>query len=371
MNAVQIQPRSSNDRKQYLQVPFRIAAAHPEMTLPPRSFTAADFSASHPFYEHSEATFFITENNGAANGRIAVLNNRNFNRFHDSRTAFFTHFECEDQPDTANALFDAASTWAKSRGLDSMVGPVGFLQTDPRGLRIRGQDQTASFSLPVHPAYYRSLLEKNGFEKHSDYIAGEMTDAFRINRRTAQLAERVRSKTDLRPRRTTTRRQLIELAPRLFEIYEKSGADAPMYYPMTDAERTCIKNQFTKIAHPRLIHLLEQPDGTIGGIMMALPNYAEVLQQHRGRLSRLAAACRQKHRPETVNLTTFYLHPAFQGRGLNLLLYSVFEEEALKLGCRKVLFGPVREGNSRQRSILEKMGIRQTICHRIYQRGIS
>ncbi len=62
----------------------------------------------HPFYEHSDADFFIAVKDGKDVGRIAVMENKPYNQYHNRKVAAFYLFESIEDPDVANALFDRA-----------------------------------------------------------------------------------------------------------------------------------------------------------------------------------------------------------------------------------------------------------------------
>ena len=51
-------------------------------------------------------------------GRIAVIENKPFNQYHNEKTSNFYLFECENDMEAATALFNAAFEWAKLRGLE-------------------------------------------------------------------------------------------------------------------------------------------------------------------------------------------------------------------------------------------------------------
>jgi hypothetical protein len=91
----------------------------------------------HPFYEHSDADFFIVARDGRDVGRIAVLDNKPFNKYHGTHKANIYLFECEDDQEAANALFERVFDWAKGRSLDTVVGPKGFSPFDGYGMWVR------------------------------------------------------------------------------------------------------------------------------------------------------------------------------------------------------------------------------------------
>ena len=112
------------DARQFVRFPFKQYRKCPQW-VPPLVRDAEDVLdvRVHPFYEHSVAAFFVAERNGETIGRVAVMDNRRFNEYRDSRTAFFGYFDIEENTGATRLLFDAACSWARSRGLDEMRGP--------------------------------------------------------------------------------------------------------------------------------------------------------------------------------------------------------------------------------------------------------
>lgn len=355
----------------YLDIPFKLSRNEPDWVPALRSSIAFDLSRRHPFYAHSEAAFFTVGDPADPVGRIAVMENRNFNHYHQTRLAFFTHFECADNPVAAQMLFDAATAWASARGLDRLAGPVGFLQTDARGMMVAGHGKMASFALPYSPPYYTDLLDSTGFTKWNDYLSGELQRDFRVSGRVAKLAQQVKERSRMELHQGTRRAQLRTIGGRLLEVYQESGTASPLYYPLTAAEQEYILRQLHKTAHPKLIHWLEK-EGQICGVHMALPNYMEALRRVRGgSLMRAAAFLRQRWRPNAINLTTAYIRPEHQMRGLNLLPTMAFQQAALKLGCRRALIGPILEQNTRILNEAKKGGVDFDICHRLFEKEIG
>jgi hypothetical protein len=43
-----------------------------------------------------------------------------------------------DDKEVSDALFDTVESWAKEKGMDSIVGPMGFSDFDDEGLPDRG-----------------------------------------------------------------------------------------------------------------------------------------------------------------------------------------------------------------------------------------
>ena len=63
----------------------------------------------------------------------------------------FGFFECDDDPEAAAALLDAAEAWLRERGCDRMVGPMDFTMNDEVGILIEGHDLPPMLKQPWHP----------------------------------------------------------------------------------------------------------------------------------------------------------------------------------------------------------------------------
>ncbi len=136
MKIIEIEPTSQYRIQQFIDLPFRIYNGIDQWVPPLVTDTKAIFDQiKNPFYKHSSASFFLAvTDDGSPIGRLAVLNNRNYNNFNHTRTAFFHLFECYQEHHAAIGLFNSGFEWARNQGLDSITGPKGFSALDGMGL---------------------------------------------------------------------------------------------------------------------------------------------------------------------------------------------------------------------------------------------
>jgi hypothetical protein len=103
----QIDSNKRSDVIRFYKMPFPLYAGNPYWVPPLWSDLAMQLNRKkHPFYEHSNADFFIAVKDGRDAGRIAVLENKPYNKYHNRKIASFFLFECIDDSETANALFE-------------------------------------------------------------------------------------------------------------------------------------------------------------------------------------------------------------------------------------------------------------------------
>ena len=147
--------------RRFVDLPYRLYAGHPQWVPPLRRDVAGTMNRGrHPFYERADAEFFVALRDGRVTGRIAALENRPFNSYHGTREADFYFFDCENDPESAAALFERVFEWARERKLERLVGPKGFSPLDGYGILVEGfEHRQLMMMMNYNHPYYVPLLE--------------------------------------------------------------------------------------------------------------------------------------------------------------------------------------------------------------------
>ena len=75
-------------------------------------------------------------------------------------------FECDNNQDAANYLFERAKDWLQARGMEAIDGPVNFGERDRWwGLLVNGFDEPL-YCMNYNPPYYQALFEQYGFQPY-------------------------------------------------------------------------------------------------------------------------------------------------------------------------------------------------------------
>ena len=160
---------SARDLERFIAFPYDLFRGDPVWVPQLRMDVRTMLSRTkNPFFEHSEAEYFLAERNGDVVGRIAAINNRAHIDYYHDTTGFFGFFECVDDQAVASALFAAAAAWLKGKKLTVMRGPTSFSTNDECGLLVEGFDTPPTLLNPHNPAYYVRLVEGAGFVKTKD-----------------------------------------------------------------------------------------------------------------------------------------------------------------------------------------------------------
>jgi hypothetical protein len=370
----QIDTQSKAQVRRFVNIPYRLYAGHPQWVPPLLIDAQVQLNRrKHPFYEHSTADFFVATRDGRDVGRIGALENRRFNDYHSTHQAQFYLFECEDDQEAANALFERAFEWARRRGLDHVVGPKGFGVLDGYGILVEGYDHRQMMTMMNYNYdYYPRLVEALGFQKEVDFVSCYINaETFQLPERIHRLAERVKQRGNLAVRRFHTKRELLKWTGRIGQTYNQAFVNNWEYYPLTEREIEFLVQNLMMVADARLIKLITHGDDVVG-FLFAFPDVSAALQRARGHLLPFGILdlLREMRRTRWIALNGAGILPEFQGRGGNTLLYTEMENSLREFNFQHADLTQVAETAVQMRNDLVNLGGKPYKNHRVYVRHL-
>ncbi len=359
--------------KDFLELPFQIYQDSPQW-VPPFAHEARRqlHRGKNPYFDHSEALFLIAYNDvDQPIGRLAILDNQNYNEFHLAKTAFFFLFESQNQLEIAQALFQRGFEWARERGLNHIMGPKGFTALDGQGLLIEGFEHRPAFGVPYNPPYYPQLIEAVGFKNQRDLLSGLLDRSLNLPERVHAVAKKVAQRRGLVVTNYTRRSQLRAIVPKIKDLYNAALATMPGNVPLTDAEAQAIANQILWFADPKLIKIVLKNDEPVG-FVFSYPDISAAVQRTGGRLFPFGwfHLLRELRRTEWVTLNGAGIIEEQQGLGSIALLFSQLAQDLI---VSRFNFGDmvqIRSDNEKMLREVEKIGLRFYKRHRLYERPL-
>ncbi len=372
IQAVDVRDRSHV--KRFLHLPFRLYKDSPLWVPPILMDVATQLNPDkHPFYEHSEAEFFLAVRDGQDVGRIGVLENRPYNHYHHKQQAQFYLFECIDDFEVAKALFERAFESARRRGLTQVVGPKGFGALDGYGMLVDGFEfRPAMTMMNYNPAYYPAFAEKLGFRKEVDFVSCYLSaEKFRLPQRVHRVAERAAARSGLRVVRFTKKKELMAQAPKIGQAYNRTFVNNWEYYPLSEREIKFLTDNLLGFANPRLIKIIMHEDDIVG-FLFAFPDVSAALQRSKGRLLPFGIfdLLLESRRTRWVSLNGAGVLPEFHGRGGAALMYSEMEKTIREHKFLHADLTQVAETAVQMRHDLENIGGVPYKNHRVFIRDL-
>jgi hypothetical protein len=328
----------------------------------------------HPFFEHSDADFFLAVRDGKVVGRICAGENKLFNEYHKTRKAQFYFFDSLDDLEVAKILFDAAFDWARQRGLDTMIGPKGLSPFDGYGVQVEGYEHRQMMTMMNYNYdYYPRLVETLGFEKEVDFVSCYLpAEAFKIPERVERIAKWAMQRGNLWVKNFKSKKELVGWAQRIGRTYNKTFIKNWEYYPFTQGDVDYAVQNVFMVADHRLIKLIMHGDDIVG-FLFAFPDASAALQRAKGRLFPFGIVdlLIEMKRTKTVSGNGMGVLPEFQGTGGNALLYYELGKTVLDYYDFKfVEMTQVAETTKQMRADLKNLNGVEYKNHRVYRKAI-
>lgn len=372
---IKIIPINLNDKKQvlrFIKFPFQLYKGSPYWVPPLIPSLLDDLNPEkHPFFQHSEAQLFLAVKDGKTAGRIAVMDNTRCNEFRGEKTAFFGFFDVIEDPRAAKSLFEVAFEWSRSRGLNRMIGPRGLIGSDSSGVLVGGFEHRAAMGLPYNYPYYDGFIKESGFTKDTDHLSGYARGDIPLPDRLYRIAGKIQERRGFKVIHFKSKDEMRSWIPRVREVHREAFEGSHSFYPPTEAEMDAIANTIIDIADPGLIKLI-QKDGQLIGFIFAYHDITRGIQRARGRIWPIGWAHLLWERKHTnwVNINGVGVLPAYQGMGVNAILYTEIKKSVEEFGFDHVDVVQVNEVNFESRSDMETMQVEWYKKHRSYQRDL-
>jgi hypothetical protein len=357
------------DVRHFIQLPFELYRES-ELWVPPivSDMRLALSRGEYPFYRHSDADFFLAEEGDRTLGRIVAIDNRRYNEYHQSKTAFFYYFETVDDERVAEALVSAAAEWARDRGLTALVGPRGLLRADGHGLLVEGFEHRPAMGVPYNPRYYGGLLEGLGFEKEIDFLSAHLGGDFDLPKRFYDIAEKVKERRGFWVKSFESKRELRRWVPEVQRVNNEAFPDVWGYYPIDEVEANAIADRFLAAADPRLIKLVMKGDEVVG-FVIGYPDISAGIQRAGGRIWPFGwfHLLLEMRRTSWINFNGAGILPKHQGVGASAVLYTELAKTVLEFGFEHADLVQVAENNIESKGEVGAVGGEWYKRHRIYR----
>ena len=363
----------------FIQLPKRLFAGQTGYVPPLDLERREALSARHnPLFQHLEARFFLARRAGRVVGRISAQVDRAYLQRYADATGHFGCLVALDDPAIFAALFDAAESWLRGKGMKRVTGPFSLSINEEVGLLVAGFDAPSSMMVPWDPPYAGARVEASGYGKLKDLYSYDYDIQTAPETSGKRLLARGGLAGRVKVRSANVKFFDAELRT-LIGIFNDAWSDNWGYVPFTQAEIDHAAVALRPVIVPELVIFVEVDDEAVGFIL-ALTNINEALADLGGKLNlwtlpkllwRLKIAGVGSLRVPLMGVKKrFRNHPSL-GAGLAMIACDRLRETAKRMGKRRAELGWLLEDNKAANNILRSVGARLYKTHRLYEKALA
>lgn len=283
-----------------------------------------------PAFDFCEAEYFLALKDDKIVGRVAAIINHKANKKWERKDVRFGWIEYIDDIEVSKALLTAVEEYGRSKGMDTIAGPLGFTDMDPEGMLTMGFDKLGTIATNYNYDYYPKHFEKlEGWEKDVDYLEYKINVPDQIPEKLIKLSEMIQKRYNLHIKKLT-KKDIFEggYGRKIFHLINSTYKDLYGYSELTDKQIDVYINQYFPYANLEFITVIEDgnKDNQIAGMGITIPSLSLALQKcKRGRLLPFGWWHMLKvikfTKTEGVDLLLLGFLPEYRSKGANALLF--------------------------------------------------
>ena len=282
-------------------------------------------------FDFCEAEYYLALKEGKIVGRVAAIINHKANEKWQKKDVRFGWIDFIDDIEVSRALFEAVEEYGRKKGMNDIVGPLGFTDMDPEGMLTWGFDKLGTMATIYNYEYYPQHMEKlGGWEKDNDYVEYYLVVPEKSPEKYTKIAEMVEKRYNLHVRKLT-KKDIFQggYGKKLFDLINLTYSDLYGFSELTDRQIDQYVKMYFPFADLDLVTVIEDgnKDNQLAGLGITIPSLSHALQKcRRGRLFpfgwwHLLRAIKF-HKTDGVDLLLMGFLPEYRSKGANALLFA-------------------------------------------------
>lgn len=321
-----------------------------------------------PAYEYCETKLFLAYKDKKIVGTICGLISRAYNKKKNVKQIRFTRIDMIDDFEVTKALINAVMVWGREKGMNQMIGPIGFSDFDKQGLLIEGYEEMSNSITLYHYPYYKEHLEKLGFVKDVDWVEFQVIMPREENVRLNRLSTAIQKRYGYHMVKVKNKKEAVPYIGDVFNLINE--AFAPLYgvVPLTDKQKDDYAKQIIKLVNFDFLFLVADKDNELIGFGLIAPSISEALKSCRGHLFPFGflKVLRALKKTEVMDMYLIAVKPEHQSKGVNALILAEGVRASIRHGVDYAETGPELETNTKMLSQWRGFETRQHRRRRCY-----
>lgn len=308
--------------------------------------------------EDAKAQCFLVFKDGKIVGRVAGIIQHNYNKKFNEKKARISRLDFINDFEVAKATLDAVEAWAKSEGMDSIHGPLGFNDLEREGLLVEGFDKLSTFETQYSFPYYYPMLEKCGYKKDVDWLEYQIKVPSTIpDVRASKLADLIAKRLNIHEVQPKSTAELVNnYYQQIFDLLDEAYSELYATVPLTQKVRDGLLVQFKLLIDKDFISVIVDKDDNVVAVGIAFPAIAKGMQKAKGRILPLGfiPILHSIHHPEVVDLALIGVKKEYRDKGVTALIFRNMTERLINRGVKILETNCQLEDNFQVQSIFNK-----------------
>ena len=282
-------------------------------------------------FDFCEAEYFLAYKDGRLCGRVAAIVNHKANKRWGRKSVRFVWIDFVDDIDVSRALLKAVEDYGREKGMEEVIGPLGFTDFDPEGMLTMGFEELGTMATIYNYDYYpRHMEQLGGWEKDNDYVEFKIYVPEEVPAKMVKISELIMKRYNLRVR-TLSKQEIFKggMGKKIFGLINNTFKDLYGFSELSDKQIAQYVDMYLPLADLNLIPVVEDwttDEHKLVGVGITIPSLSYALKKcRRGRLLPFGwwhlLRALKFHKTNIVDLEMIGVLPEYRSKGVNALLF--------------------------------------------------
>lgn len=344
--------------KEFIYLPEKIHRNHQNWLYPLYMDEEVFFNREkNAMFKHNQAILFLAYRNGECVGRIMGVIPDEYNEKQGVKSGRFSYFECYEDKAIFLALLGKIEAWAKEKGCNELIGPMGFSDKEPQGFLTKGFHENTMYITNCNFEFMTEFIKEQNYQPYVELCQYEVPITQEILSKYQRFTQRVERTLDIKIHEFKSSSKVRPFVPGVFDLINESYQQIYGFTSVTEKEMEEFANRFLPILDPKLIKIITKEEKVVAFIV-AMPDISEGLRKAKGRLFPLGwwHILRNMKKTEKLMLLLGGISPTMQNKGLDAVLATSLFKSALKNQRFKVMDSHlIMKENTKMRGEIEKL----------------
>jgi hypothetical protein len=366
--------KSKKELKTFIYLPEKIHAGHANWVHPVYLDEWKYFDPrKNKAFSYCETILLLAFKDGRAVGRVMGIINSRYNEYRNEKTARFGFLETYEDAEVVRTLLRRVEDWARSKGMNRIVGPYGFSDQDPEGWMVEGFENRATIATYYNFEWMPRLVENEGYAKDIDYYVYKLDVPQEMPEFYKKIYERAMKRGNFTVIEFRKRRELKPWIHPIFHLMNEcyTGGEIYGYAPLDEKEMDDLAKRYLPVVDPRFVKIVTKDD-EVASFIIGMPDMGAGIQAARGRLFPFGflLVLRAAKKTKQLDLLLGAIKVKYRGHGLDVLMGVKMIESAQQAGMKMMDTHHEMETNVRVRAEMERMGGKIYKKFRVYQKSL-
>lgn len=364
---------SARQLRQFIYLPEKIHSGHKQWVHPLYFDDKVFFDEKkNDSFLTSDTLLLLAFQDNKAVGRIMGIINKRYNEVHNEKNARFCFLDCYEDFEIAKVLIEEVDQWAKNKGMEKLVGPLGFSDKEPQGMLIEGYDEKVVIATNYNYPWMPTFIEKLGFQKEVDLVSYLIKIPETIPPFLDKIYQRAVRNPDIIIREFEKKKELKPWVEPIFELINEAYKHIYGFIPLESEEIQSYAKRYLPVLDPRFVKVITDKSNKVIAFIISMPELSDGIRKARGRLFPFGwfHILNAGKKTQLLTLLLGAVDPKCRGKGLDVILGVQILKTAINKGMQHMDSHLILENNKIMRAEYERYDGRLHKKFRIFSKSL-